>query len=907
MSKHLHFTISDFGPCFSSTAGTTTPGVQASGWHDPGKGEALAPPDDPGKGEALAPPDDPAGAVHAGHGASSGSGGCGCRCGCGGRTVARWVPAGCAHEAETAVSATSAAGNDHSGFIIVRLSEEIAADDLPGLLHLAHDPNVSALLAALKIDPTGDPAPEPEAGVRPDPPNAADYLPFRPLIRDRPLRRPAPPNTVRQILRALELRAAGRWPYPGPSLLRYLRIDCRGYPQRIPDLVRQLARLRLVEVAYPEVLATDSAFNLGAMATSFAAGQSYLDAAPVGIGARGARKLLDNQAAAKVRLVDLEQRWVLDHDELVPVEGLPKKPLFGYNRYQSPGDNGNHGTAVLAQLAGSGGSVEGIAAKLTKVDLVSHWDREDRSNGHIAEAIVNALVVRDLGPGDLLLLEVQRGGGPVELYDLADATAMQLATALGVTVIEPAGNGGLDLDAALDFQGRAVLRRDGVDFRESGAVLVGAAWSTLPHDRAPFSSYGSRVDCYGWGDSVLTAGYGDLDPGGYQPPKMYTGSFSGTSSASPCVAGAAVWVQYLYQARCGSALPPQRLRALLADPATGTPQGPNVPGAIGVMPNLEAIFGGSCVTGPQLYLRRSAADDGQVCRNVTCSCPDIFAATQEPNLSSSQLGGLDLNPPAPGISPLPAQGPLLLFARPRNRGQGTAHEVRSRFYTAEVATFIWPEMWQRVPGQGKLAQVPQGDLPVLAGHCDWAAPDRGFQQDQHRAILAILAAAPETEPEDLLPKLSYCFDPGQYLAFLERPTVGCRNIHRISCHADLDCLVTGMPDRARPYELQLIQRLPAGTAPELETTHLLAALLRKSQPWLEGNGNPGTTASATKLRLPSEPCLTFKDVWLPARACHPCTLRLASAQGVQNGHGIVLRQLYRGREIGRVTWYLTGS
>src|SRR6185295_4681179 len=124
------------------------------------------------------------------------------------------------------------------------------------------------------------------------------------------------------------------------------------------------------------------------------------------------------------------------------------------------------------------------------------------TNGHVAEAIVRALAASpSLAAGDVLLLEVQRRLLPTEV-DEADFDAIRLASGLGVLVVEAAGNGGFDLDLSSDLDIRRSLRRGAPDFLDSGAILVGAARAGLPHDRAPFSNYGSRLDCFGWGESV---------------------------------------------------------------------------------------------------------------------------------------------------------------------------------------------------------------------------------------------------------------------------------------------------------------------------------------------------------------------------------------------------------------------
>ena len=103
------------------------------------------------------------------------------------------------------------------------------------------------------------------------------------------------------------------------------------------------------------------------------------------------------------------------------------------------------------------------------------------------------------------------------------------------------------------------------------------------HSTAYFSTYGSRVDLQGWGDwSVTTTGYGDLYSSGSDANTYYTSGFSGTSSASPIVAGAAADLESVFKAVSGSAAWPSWIRQRLVD--TGTPQ--SDPHHIGPQPDL---------------------------------------------------------------------------------------------------------------------------------------------------------------------------------------------------------------------------------------------------------------------------------------------------------------------------------
>jgi subtilisin family serine protease len=115
--------------------------------------------------------------------------------------------------------------------------------------------------------------------------------------------------------------------------------------------------------------------------------------------------------------------------------------------------------------------------------------------------------------------------------------------------------------------------------------MVGAASSATPHRRLAFSNFGSRVDCFAWGEHIDTSGDGFTG----QDPHVYTTDFGGTSGASPIVAGCAVLLQALRRANGLVPHSPAEVRALLSDSAINTVSADPAGDLIGVMPDLRAI------------------------------------------------------------------------------------------------------------------------------------------------------------------------------------------------------------------------------------------------------------------------------------------------------------------------------
>jgi hypothetical protein len=354
------------------------------------------------------------------------------------------------------------------------------------------------------------------------------------------------------------------------------------------------------------------------------AAQGYLEAAPRGIDARWAWTQ-PNGAGEGVAFVDVERGWFIgfnaastqQHEDLPgpgPRNRLRVSPGVPRRiRTANCSPSRHHGSAVVGVVAASDNSVGsiGIAPRIGSVELSSYFISESRSN------VVGAIdkVLPFMGPGDILLIEQQadlaapRFNLPAEVIP-ATFNAIARAIARGVIVIEPAGNFHVDLDS-ID-----TLNPSNPMFRDSGAIIVGACnmpdalgngrtrWvgkasdfppasayppflaicSSGPPPMLPGSNFGPRVDCYAWGEGIVSAGYGWI--GGTTATNSYTNKFGGTSGAAAIVAGAAVVIQGMHKHAMGRPLTPSEMRTALR--ANGTPQQPaGATEKIGVMPDVR--------------------------------------------------------------------------------------------------------------------------------------------------------------------------------------------------------------------------------------------------------------------------------------------------------------------------------
>jgi hypothetical protein len=273
-----------------------------------------------------------------------------------------------------------------------------------------------------------------------------------------------------------------------------------------------------------------------------------------------------------VRIGDIEGGWRLDHDELLTAN-VHKLSVFGSAEV-------DHGTAVAGILVGADNGV-GTIGIVPNAGLELITDNRGLGSG-TASAI--AVASANLGPGDILLLEIalpfRPGNNPDILVEFNRSVqlAISLATLRGITVIEPAGNGGVDLDA---FPFLAHTRPGSPTF--SGAVVVGAGELTGPvldTWSRTFSSFGTRVDCFAAGSRIRAPS--SATPSSYQ-------MFGGTSGASAIIAGVAASLQAMTRASTGAFLAPADVRRLLSSASLGTLPNNPLGARIGSLPDLRRI------------------------------------------------------------------------------------------------------------------------------------------------------------------------------------------------------------------------------------------------------------------------------------------------------------------------------
>jgi hypothetical protein len=359
----------------------------------------------------------------------------------------------------------------------------------------------------------------------------------------------------------------------------------------VVEVIDALNQFDLIEYAAPRIkLAPPPASDIAPPTPILTPGQGYFAAAPGGIDV-GYARLLPGGRGESVRVIDVERGWIMDHEDF--------PSIVSFTGYSEPVSR-NHGAAVIGEIAAVENSygVTGIAPSV-EIGLASAAVYP--SGSALPSAISDALNASR--SGDIILIEQQVSYSQTDTsscppeWDNGVLSVVQISTANGRIVIETAGNGAQNLDDTSRFGTR--FNRN---IEDSAAIYVGAG-SPTAHTARTDTNYGSRLDAQGWGDFIVTLGYGDLFFPEGDVRQSYTSAFGGTSGASPIVTGAASILQAIRRARGLPDLTSQQMRSALVVGAT--PQGAGV--TIGPLPNLRNAIAAIPLTPPVITATGSAS------------------------------------------------------------------------------------------------------------------------------------------------------------------------------------------------------------------------------------------------------------------------------------------------------------
>jgi subtilisin family serine protease len=230
--------------------------------------------------------------------------------------------------------------------------------------------------------------------------------------------------------------------------------------------------------------------------------------------------------------------YVIDTGVRITHQQISGRASYGYDAVDgdtTASDGNGHGTHVATTIAGS---TYGVAKK-AKIVAVRVLDNNGSGTTAGVIAGIDWVTRNHSGPS---VANLSLGGGASATLD----TAVRNSIASGVTYAVAAGNSNANASSYSPA-------------RVSEAITVGATTST--DARASYSNYGSVLDIFAPGSSI-TAGWHTSDTA--------TSTISGTSMATPHVAGAAA----AYLAGHTAATPAQVASALVSGATTGKVTGP---------------------------------------------------------------------------------------------------------------------------------------------------------------------------------------------------------------------------------------------------------------------------------------------------------------------------------------------
>jgi serine protease len=370
------------------------------------------------------------------------------------------------------------------------------------------------------------------------------------LSRAIDLRRTFPGD--RQQFRAKKSRGELKAGVTGPDLSLWYDMRVTGGRASLARTLNELNAMDIIEIAHPAPICEPAAIRgdiLPLPTPDFTGQQDYLYSTPVGLDAPSAWATAGGRGD-NMKFIDVELGWVLNHEDFDA-----SKHFYQGGAAMDPAYY-DHGTAVMGEVVGmvNGYGVDGFASDAqwgVVAITVGEWPNVPH---YFQEAIDN------LDAGDVWLIELQMypsgfSATPMEWLQVNYDVIWTGCWADGVVCIEAGANGTQDLDSPA---WGGVFDRN---IRDSGAIMVGAG---TPTGRVAewFTNWGSRMDVHAWGSSIVTTGYGDLYTGGSIQTE-YTGTFGGTSGASPMVTGSALCLQGIAKSYYSTTLTPDALRTLL--------------------------------------------------------------------------------------------------------------------------------------------------------------------------------------------------------------------------------------------------------------------------------------------------------------------------------------------------------
>lgn len=302
-----------------------------------------------------------------------------------------------------------------------------------------------------------------------------------------------------------------------------------------------------------------------------------------------------------------------------------------------------------------------------------------------------------------------------------------------------------------------------------------------------------------------------------------------------------------------------------------------------------------------VYIRDNVNDTGTPHTGPINNSPDIILCPEKvdnPQKAYGEGSGTE-NDCALGYEAVFGQNNYI-YVRVRNRGRLPAYDVKATVYWSTPATLVTPDSWKLVNTEPKpIPRVPGGNVLTVSGPITWEAKD--IPDEGHYCFVGLIGneedPAPYVDASDWnfenfirdynnitwknFNVIEYKFDPQEYPQYMELPF-----------------LTPGALDRTRQMQLEIVANLPKG-----------------ARIWFEMRPNiidgrhfrdRGVDRRRDRAVLEVSPQGSTKfKARFPAKSKTKAKLRIYVPEEYRNNeYEVFVRQLYRRKEIGRVTWRL---
>lgn len=311
---------------------------------------------------------------------------------------------------------------------------------------------------------------------------------------------------------------------------------------------------------------------------------------------------------------------------------------------------------------------------------------------------------------------------------------------------------------------------------------------------------------------------------------------------------------------------------------------------------------------PYLYIRDTLIDDGISPSQPIGDSPDII-------VKNSYLGqGVVALYTPPSIYSDTESDPYVLagqgnylYLRTWNRGPAI-NDVETAVYWSEVATLVTPNLWNLIASYGP-EQVPLTGAYTLRctdGLC-WDASK--IPAPGHYCFVATVGDAANPAPDPAKLTFGNFDDYINYIAV--HNNIAWRNFNvsdgspqqggAFDEFINLPFHITGAWDRERAFEFQTIGALPQRSNLVLDLPHDLALRFKPQLKKLDVHKHT-TGESRARMTLPPHIPHPLGTIHLPAGTKGTSHLLVQLPEKLTQRHEVAIRQLYKGREVGRITW-----